>query len=400
MKITFVLPGVFIAGGVRTFFECANRLQQRGHQVAIVYPAAPIAYPFDFSPRRIYAKFKQACRGSASPAKVDWFALEAQLRRVPILDPQFSAWIGYGIPAADVIVASTWESAYTVAKLGTSNGKKAYFVQHYEAMEVWNDPACWALAVARDPDPARIFNAMAGITPEGATLKKYKDLVDASYALPLAKFTTSMVLENLITENFRQKSFGRIPIGNNPGTFYPDGQKADANVILIPFRGFGWKGNSDVLEALELLRRRRSDFKAILHGPQELRPMVPDWLDFRSSVSDSELRRLYTQADVFVSPTWVEGWCSPPMEAMACGTACITTDVGAVSEYAENGKTALIVPVRNPQKLAAAISELLDNKAQRDELARNGQKAIQKYTWDNAADSMESILHDIVRSPG
>jgi glycosyltransferase involved in cell wall biosynthesis len=398
MKISFVLPGVFIAGGVRAIFECANRLQQRGHKVSIVYPAVLLSYSFTLTPWQICAKFLQMCRESARPEKVDWFALDARLSRVPVLDHHFTGLIERGIPDADVIVASTWKSAYTVAKLGASKGKKAYFVQHYEAMGVWNDPLCWDSAAKRDPDPRRIFNAMAGVVPTDPALRKYKDLVDASYSLPLAKFTTSVALENLIAEGFRQKSFGRIPIGNNLATFYPEGEKADANVILIPFRGSGWKGNTDVLETLELLRRKRSDFKVILFGSSEMKAMVPSWADFRASVSDSALRRLYTQADIFVSPTWVEGWCSPPMEAMSCGTACVTTDVGAVSEYAENGKTALIVPARDPQRLAAAIGELLDDKKRRNELARNGQAAIQKYTWDNAVDAMEAILRAVAQA--
>ena len=42
MKITFILPGIGIAGGIRVVFEYANRLQDRGHEVNIVYPLTPL----------------------------------------------------------------------------------------------------------------------------------------------------------------------------------------------------------------------------------------------------------------------------------------------------------------------------------------------------------------------
>jgi len=392
MKITLVLPCLLLSGGVRTFFECANGLRRRGHKVTVVYPSFRLTKPSRFEPDTMTMLAKEALRELSHKPRINWFPLEAELCRVPFLNSPLISLVEHKIPDADVVVASTWESAYSVARLSPSKGRKAYFVQHYEAMGLWNNEDCWRLALQENPAPRGIFRSMAGITPPTAILRRHKKLVDASYSLPLAKFTTSVVLEELITGCFRQPSFGRIPIGNNTAIFYPEGAKAARNVILIPFRGFGWKGSADVLELIRILKSRRNDFQVILFGHESMRQAVPAGIDFRGSISDAELRRLYTQADIFVSPTWVEGWCSPPMEAMSCGTACVSTDVGALSEFADDGKTALLVPPRSPEKMADAVCRLLDDKALRAKLAGAGQEKISAYTWDRAAGAMEKIL--------
>ncbi|MFA5162294.1 MAG: glycosyltransferase family 4 protein [Elusimicrobiales bacterium] len=395
MRITFVLPGVFIAGGVRAIFECANGLTERGHQVNIVYPSALLSYSSDNFLILLRRGLKRFMQGAGKPAGVSWFSLNASLVKVPFMDSVAISWFEHMIPDADVVIASTWESAFSVAKLNPSKGRKAYFVQHYEAMELWNDQDCWDLASGKHSNGNDIIASMAQIIPENSKLLRYKKMVDASYGLPLAKFTTSAMLERMITNVFKQTSFGRVPIGNNFKMFYPDGEKANRNVILLPFRGNGWKGNSDTIKALDILRRKRSDFTVILYGPPELKEAAPTWVDFKCSPTDSELRRLYSCADIFVSPTWVEGWCSPPMEAMSCGTACVATNVGAVSEYAEHGKTAMLVEPRNPAGIAEAIELLLDDKSKRDMLAGAGRLAIQKYTWKESVDHMEAVLCQI-----
>jgi len=53
------------------------------------------------------------------------------------------------------------------------------------------------------------------------------------------------------------------------------------------------------------------------------------------------------------------------MEAMACGTACVITDTGGVLDYTIPWETAIVVPPRNPEKLAKAILDLLNNDEKR-----------------------------------
>jgi glycosyltransferase involved in cell wall biosynthesis len=67
--------------------------------------------------------------------------------------------------------------------------------------------------------------------------------------------------------------------------------------------------------------------------------------------------------DILIQPSEIEAGPLVPLESMACGKPVIATDVGGLPEYLEHGRTAIIVPPRDPHAIArAAISLLQDRK--------------------------------------
>jgi glycosyltransferase involved in cell wall biosynthesis len=159
----------------------------------------------------------------------------------------------------------------------------------------------------------------------------------------------------------------------------------------MPYRQYRNKGSEDGIKALGAVREKYSDIEFILYG--ENRPDgMPGWITFKENVSDSELRRLYSDADIFVCPSWVEGFGLTPMEASACGCAVVATNVGAVSDYAINGKTIISTPPRDPGALAGAIIRLVESEGDRKSIARCGNEYIKKFTWDKATDDLENII--------
>ena len=80
------------------------------------------------------------------------------------------------------------------------------------------------------------------------------------------------------------------------------------------------------------------------------------------------------------------------MEAMACGVACVTTNVGAVPDYTIPGKTALVSPPKDPETLAQNIIELLENENKRKQIAKNAYNYIKQFTWDKAVEQLERIF--------
>ena len=388
MKITFVLPGVFIAGGIRAVFECSNRLIDRGHEVNIVHPVFPLEIHCNNHFKRFILHFVvfwvRFLKSFFISGNVKWFPLKAKLMKIPFLNSQMVSYFERYIPDADLIVATTWESAEAVSKLSAAKGKKGYFVQHYEVVDMWDSPECWAQADKGECNSENIFMKMFNVHPSNQKIRKLKKRIDKTYLLPLSKFTTSSVLEELILSGFKQKSFGKVPIGNNFDIFYPEGEKDNSNTILMPFRGVGWKGGLDGLEALQIVKETIPNIKVEMYGPAHYKEYLPAWITFLGVVSDDLLRNLYSTADIFISPTWVEGWGSPPMEAMACRTACITTNVGAVEDYAIDQETALIVPPKKSKKMAEAILFFINNKEKRASIAQKGYEYIQKFTWDKS----------------
>lgn len=99
---------------------------------------------------------------------------------------------------------------------------------------------------------------------------------------------------------------------------------------------------------------------------------------------------------VVACPSWYESFPLPPLEGMACGAPVITTNIGT-EDYAFNGENALVVPPRDPKKMAEAILELLKNEDLRERLRKAGPKKAKEFTWDRTTDTIDSILRREVR---
>lgn len=392
MRITFILPGIIgLSGGSRVVFEYANRLAEKGHEVNVVYSLLPphvAPGPAIDAMREDAGALKMLFRGNP----VKWFDLKAKLIRVPSLGTGSIRLVERLIPDADAVIATAWETAYAVSRLSGHKGKKFYFIQHYEAWGLWDDEGCWADA-ARLAKGGDICLAMADVTPGDPRLKKYKEAVDRTYKFPLVKITISSWLKRLVEEKFGGQVEGPIINGINTGVFYPDpsGQAGSRLRILMPYRKYKNKGAGDGIKALGIVNEKRPGLEFAMYG--EKRPEgLPGWISFVENPSDAELRRLYSDADIFVCPSWVEGFGLTPMEASACGSAVVATNVGAVTDYAVNGRSILATPQRDPEALAGAIIRLVDDGAGRKAIAKYGNEYVKRFTWEKATDEFEAIL--------
>ena len=104
------------------------------------------------------------------------------------------------------------------------------------------------------------------------------------------------------------------------------------------------------------------------------------------------MRALYNGAAVFVGPSHSEGWGLPPAEAMACGCACVVTDIGGHREFAVDGRNALYFPPRDVETASNAICRLVGDRDLRLDLARNALADISRFTWERATDGFLEAL--------
>lgn len=398
MKITFVLPGIGIGGGVRVVFEYANRLQDRGHEVNVVYPLLSLRIKPKFNLKSLAGHALGAALNFKKGNKVDWFNLRAKLIRVPTLSPRYVKFVEKLIPDADIVVATSWETAYPVSKLNEKKGEKFYFVQHYEIWDVWNEEECWKEAEKIEGDPNKLCLAMSDAIPKNKNLRKIKNLVDNTYKIPLKKITISLWLKELIEKKFGEKVETLIVNGVNFDIFYKENKEEDMDKIkvLMPYRPIIWKGTEDGLNAFRIVKEKYPDVEFIMYGAKRGKD-IPEWIKFHERVPDNELRELYSSSDIFVLPSWVEGCQLPPMEAMACGCAVVATNVGGVPDYAINGETVLASPQKDPEALAQNIIKLLENEDERKRIAENGYTHVKQFTWDKATDQLEEIFKKYVQ---
>lgn len=116
-------------------------------------------------------------------------------------------------------------------------------------------------------------------------------------------------------------------------------------------------------------------------------------------VADEDLPALYRAALAFVYPSLFEGFGLPPLEAMACGTPVVTSDVSSLPEV--TGGAALMIDPNDEQALANALIEILNNERLRAELREKGIAQARKFTWRDAAEKTLRLYREAFGSvPG
>ncbi|MEO6868685.1 MAG: glycosyltransferase family 1 protein [Ginsengibacter sp.] len=104
-----------------------------------------------------------------------------------------------------------------------------------------------------------------------------------------------------------------------------------------------------------------------------------------------DLPVLYNLAEVFLYPSFREGFGMPVAEAMACGTPVITANNSSLVEVA-NG-AAVLVDAANTDQIAQAITNLVNDKKMRNELIEKGLENAKRYTWEKAAQKTLEIYN-------
>jgi len=106
------------------------------------------------------------------------------------------------------------------------------------------------------------------------------------------------------------------------------------------------------------------------------------------------LRNYYLAADVFVSTPWYEPFGITPLEAMACGTPVVGSDVGGLRYSVVDGVTGFLVPPREPVVLAQRLEQLRDNPALAAAMGRAGAHRVRsRFTWDRVATDLLQVYH-------
>jgi glycosyltransferase involved in cell wall biosynthesis len=342
VKLTIVIPFVNLTGGIRVLLDYANHLHDSGHDVAVVYPAWP--YRFQLTRRQQWMEFRKQLR---TPASVGWFPLKCRLLRVPVITTAF-------LPRADLVLASAWPTAHDVARLHRSRGRTVHIVMHHET----------------------------GTGPE--------DRIRAIYRLPAYRIAFSEFVRSSM-QAFDCAVDDVVPNGVDTDLFFADAPRDDRTVFML-YHPDPRKGADEGLRALSMLHDRMPDVKFSLCGTVHPNRPLPAWLPFEYHPDDVSLRRRYSTAAVFLYPSRLEGFGLPPLEAMACGCAVVTTPVGAVPEFASNGRNALIVAVGDSAAMADKLAAVLCDRALRPRLSRNGLETAREWSLRRVAPLFDRAL--------
>ncbi len=357
MNITFILPGhgKNPVGGFKVVYEYANRLLKRGHSITIVHPAIlDTDTPIIAYPKKLARYIQRAIDKSYLPRA--WFDIEQQVEMlwVPSLHQRH-------IPNADVIIATAWQTAEWVATYPNAKGLKYYLIQDVED---------WSGELSR---------------------------VMRTWTLPLKKIVISKWLQNTAKELGQDSIY--IPNGLDFALFNIDNDIAGRKnrSVMMLNHTMERKGIADGLAALDIVRQVHPDIKVTMFGIPKGNHLQ-EWVTYYQNPSQRLLRELYNNTSVFLAPSRLEGWGLTASEAMMCGAAVVGTDIGGHREFMEDGVTALLAPPKDPSALANRLLQLFYDEDLRINIASNGNKFIQQFTWTSACDKLERALAQAVES--
>ena len=156
------------------------------------------------------------------------------------------------------------------------------------------------------------------------------------------------------------------------------------------------KNHLRLIKAFSLLPielRKKYQLAIVGHLPEEHRKKFEDYTEFcglkttdvliTGRVSDKEMVHLYNLCDLFVFPSWHEGFGLPALEAMSCGAPVIGSNTTSLPEVIGR-KDALFDPF-DEKSIAKKIAEVLTNTHFQEELKQHGPKQAKKFSWDESA---------------
>ena len=116
---------------------------------------------------------------------------------------------------------------------------------------------------------------------------------------------------------------------------------------------------------------------------------------FTGTLSETELGVYYRGATALIFPSLYEGFGLPVIEAMACGTPVLTSDVTSLPEVA--GNAALLIDPYEINSIACGIEEIVNNKELQKTLIEKGFQRTKLFSWDETAEKVQEILNEIIK---
>lgn len=125
---------------------------------------------------------------------------------------------------------------------------------------------------------------------------------------------------------------------------------------------------------------------------------VSDLVTFLGAKAQETLPYYYNAADVVVMPSDYESFGLVALEAMACGTPVIASEVGGLVYLVRHGETGLRVPRRQPIALARALDRLLRDEGLRWRMGESGRRWAQEFAWPLIADRILGLYQEVLKA--
>lgn len=123
---------------------------------------------------------------------------------------------------------------------------------------------------------------------------------------------------------------------------------------------------------------------------------LKDLVAFIGRRDQDTLPYYYSAAEAVVVPSHYESFGMVALEAMACGTPVVASQVGGLAYLVQDGITGFTVPVDEPEALAERLTRLINDTSLKQEMGKNAAQLAAGYRWEMIAQRLLSLYEDVI----
>jgi glycosyltransferase involved in cell wall biosynthesis len=217
-------------------------------------------------------------------------------------------------------------------------------------------------------NPEKIFVLPLGYNE--AVFKKSDDAVKIADVLARLKIKTPFIM-----------SLGRLEEKKNTAAIIKafdvlkqEGKNRELQLVLAGAPGVGFEKINNTIDS----------------SPNKNDIILAGW------ITDEDSALLFNAAEVFVFPSWYEGFGIPVLESMACGCPCVLSDRGSLPEA--GGGAALYANPAEPAEIARQTGRILNESGLKQKLSDAGRERVKSFSWRKHAQSVWQHLQNLSES--
>jgi len=349
LKICFIMNSfsLYPTGGAKMVFEYANRLSERGHEIQMLYlnHKAWKKYHLPEGLRRWLVS-------RVSMISPTWFPLDKKVEKLSLYDRKLKEKTA----DTDVFIV-TAVTTVNISRKIFKDRKFAYFIQDYENWGV-SDEYC-----------------------------------QKTYRLGMTNIVISNWLKGIVDKYSKIPSvLVKDPIDLNVYRINTPVEERKPHAIGVLYHTRPEKGLPYAIAALKKLKEEYADLEVYMFGVPDRPKEFPEWIHYTKKATQEQTVEIYNKVSVWICATVDEGFGLTGLEAMACGDVLVSTAYTGVFEYAEDGKNALLSPLKDVNALVKNVERVFDDKDLRMNLIQKAQKSVQDFSWDIAVEKYEDAL--------
>ena len=215
--------------------------------------------------------------------------------------------------------------------------------------------------------------------------------IHQTYLADIEYMTEAVWIQRWLKDEFDHDAY-YVPNGLDTSIFFPVQNKESKKKKRVLIEGaidFPYKGMVDAYNAVKDLDCELWIISSRGEPPEDWR-----YDKFFSGVPMNEMKDIYSECDVFLKMSRVEGFFGPPLEAMACKCPVVVGKCTGYDEYIKDEVNALVVELGDIEAAKKAVNRLLTDEALRSRFIKNGLQTVQDWSWEKSANYLEKAILD------